>query len=66
MIELKYRNALNFSEGFAAVSTGNSIDGFKYGFINKDDKVVIPFLYKDANSFKMEGSNYLYHKPNLY
>ena len=46
VIPFKYDNALNFSEGLAAVELNG-----KWGFINKSGKVVIPFKYDYAWSF---------------
>lgn len=37
----KFKSANNFTEGLAAVS----IDGKKYGFINPQGEVIIPFIY---------------------
>lgn len=43
----KFKSATNFSEGLAAVS----IDGKKYGFINPQGEVIIPFIYDHITPF---------------
>ena len=46
VIPFKYDNALNFSEGLAAVELNG-----KWGFINKSGKEVIPLKYDSIRSF---------------
>ncbi|MEZ5053865.1 MAG: WG repeat-containing protein [Chitinophagales bacterium] len=47
IIEPKYDKAEDFSEGLAAVK----ING-KYGFINKDEKIIISAKYQAAKKFR--------------
>lgn len=47
-IKPEYEEANLFYEGFAVVKKGG-----KYGYINKEGKVVIPFKYFSAKSFKI-------------
>lgn len=42
-----YKNRFTFNEGYAAVSNGN-----KFGFINRQGKVVYPFTLDSATNFK--------------
>lgn len=50
MINPVYHRASNFSEELACVKKGDDFNGF-YGYINKSGTEVIPFEYKNANSF---------------
>jgi hypothetical protein len=47
VIPATYREAKDFTEGMAAVST----DGTSWGYIDKSGKVVISEKYLEANSF---------------
>lgn len=46
VIETKIRNAMSFSEGLCAVS-----DGKKWGFIDREGNVAIPYQYDEVGNF---------------
>ena len=47
VIDFRYNNAMPFSEGRAAVCSGNA-----WGFINVDGDLVIPYIYDDVKALK--------------
>ncbi|MBE7036758.1 MAG: hypothetical protein E7403_05655 [Ruminococcaceae bacterium] len=47
VITPQFQQALNFSQGFAAVKNEEG----KWGYINQSGELVIPYLYEEANSF---------------
>ena len=62
IIPCKYDNALDFSEGLAAVNIGAAAEDFmgvafpmkfggKWGYINEKGEVVIPLQYEEAKPF---------------
>lgn len=50
IIEAKYENIRNFSNGFAAVCKDN-----KWGYIDQNGKQVIDYLYSSARDFSIHG-----------
>ncbi len=51
VFQFKYDDALEFSEGYAAVAITIN-DELKYGYINKFGETVVQFQYNDAFSFR--------------
>lgn len=50
-IPCKYEWATYFNDGLACVMTDKK-NGNGYGYINEKNEVVIPFIYKDASTFR--------------
>lgn len=60
-----YTDALNFSEGLAAVESYNSTDGSRWGYIDTTGTLVLPFQYLDAGSF-VNGHAWVYLAEERY
>ncbi|MDR0325080.1 MAG: WG repeat-containing protein [Oscillospiraceae bacterium] len=46
-----YDNVDNFSDGMAAVAVGDRASGYKWGFVDKTGKEVVPCKYDEASAF---------------
>jgi len=59
VVETKYDDARDFSEGKAAVRFTNSLGESKWGYIDKTGKVVIDFIFKNEPSAFKDGRAFI-------
>lgn len=61
VVPIEYNVSYGFKNGYAAVNIGGaynkyySVEGGKWGFIDKTGKVIVPVQYDDIESFNAEG-----------